>query len=468
MDLGDRVYAAERITKKREKRGKVEYYVKWKGWSKKYNTWEPEENILDVRLIELYEESQRGGDVTARRPRRRDTRYSEQILANLVVEEEPGGDERVGEDSQDESATETTVAPVVTATRLSSPVDALNVDEDTLASSLDGHESPIPKPDHFSAVSDSESSNSSLELPLMPRRMPAGTKRKAEVLSKESGKIGVTITTSSPSSGSGSPPPSKKIKGSSSSPTYHTHKVNGRRPSSSSVKSTPEEPLPAVPTTPAPAIQDKKRPEADVPRGPPPSLPRAPSAPQSPQMDTPLEPSLQPQPTTKKKQQQQLAQTDHINKSQSPDKEKLQQQQPQPNGPVNVDANGHKSPSPTDSYTNNNRLNAGILNGHHSHNNNNNNNNNLNNNITNNNNNINNNNKSSSIKQQQTDMLKANETVYVPLTSPGTDYWHARNPVADQVFITDVTVNLKTVTIRECKTEKGFFRERDPKSDVYQ
>jgi len=47
------------------------------------------------------------------------------------------------------------------------------------------------------------------------------------------------------------------------------------------------------------------------------------------------------------------------------------------------------------------------------------------------------------------------------LTSPSSDYWHARNPVADQVFITDVTVNLKTVTIRECKTEKGFFRNRE-------
>jgi hypothetical protein len=47
------------------------------------------------------------------------------------------------------------------------------------------------------------------------------------------------------------------------------------------------------------------------------------------------------------------------------------------------------------------------------------------------------------------------------LTSPSSEYWHTRNPVADQVFITDVTVNLKTVTIRECKTEKGFFRNRD-------
>lgn len=55
------------------------------------------------------------------------------------------------------------------------------------------------------------------------------------------------------------------------------------------------------------------------------------------------------------------------------------------------------------------------------------------------------------------------------MTHHGSDYWRARNPVADQVFITDVTVNLQTVTIRECKTEKGFFKEREhkeQKSDI--
>lgn len=164
-----------------------------------------------------------------------------------------------------------------------------------------------------------------------------------------------------------------------------------------------------------------------MPHGPLPSLPRAPSAPLSPQLDTPLEE------TTKKK-----ASVTAVDKT---DKQ---------NGSVvggNLDTtNGHKSPSPTDSYTNNNRL-PTVLNGHHSHINNNNN----------------NNNAPMSIKQQ-TEISKPD--IYVPLTSPGTDYWHARNPVADQVFITDVTVNLKTVTIRECKTEKGFFRERDPKSDI--
>ena len=32
-ELGDQVFAAEAITKKRLKKGKTEYLVKWKGWS---------------------------------------------------------------------------------------------------------------------------------------------------------------------------------------------------------------------------------------------------------------------------------------------------------------------------------------------------------------------------------------------------------------------------------------------------
>ncbi|XP_014671719.1 PREDICTED: chromobox protein homolog 7-like [Priapulus caudatus] len=55
--VGERVFAAERIEKKRIRKGRVEYLVKWKGWSPKYNTWEPEENILDDRLLEAFERS---------------------------------------------------------------------------------------------------------------------------------------------------------------------------------------------------------------------------------------------------------------------------------------------------------------------------------------------------------------------------------------------------------------------------
>ena len=52
--LGNQVFAAEAITKKRLKKGKTQYLVKWKGWSPKHSTWEPEENILDPRLIQQF------------------------------------------------------------------------------------------------------------------------------------------------------------------------------------------------------------------------------------------------------------------------------------------------------------------------------------------------------------------------------------------------------------------------------
>lgn len=142
----------------------------------------------------------------------------EQVLANLVLEEEPGGDERLGEDdSQDESTTGSTSTPRLHRVNVVPP------DEDTLPSSLDERESPIPP--QFDA--DSDSSNSSMDIPLLPKtESVVHPKRKAEAFSKESGKIGVTITTSSPGSGSGSPPPSKlprllPIKGAATSPSYH-------------------------------------------------------------------------------------------------------------------------------------------------------------------------------------------------------------------------------------------------------
>ncbi|GFQ73692.1 chromobox protein homolog 6 [Trichonephila clavata] len=70
-NLGDSdgVFTAECIQKKRIRRGRVEYLIKWKGWSQKHNTWEPEENIFDFRLIDAFEASQKTNGPAKRGPK---------------------------------------------------------------------------------------------------------------------------------------------------------------------------------------------------------------------------------------------------------------------------------------------------------------------------------------------------------------------------------------------------------------
>ena len=52
------VDAAEFIIKKRQRKGEIQYLVKWKDYPSSDNTWEPEKNILDKRLIQAYENKQ--------------------------------------------------------------------------------------------------------------------------------------------------------------------------------------------------------------------------------------------------------------------------------------------------------------------------------------------------------------------------------------------------------------------------
>lgn len=69
-EVGEQVFAAECILKSRLRKGKTEYLVKWQDWSSKYNTWEPEENILDPRLIETFEDSQNEQECASQRRNR--------------------------------------------------------------------------------------------------------------------------------------------------------------------------------------------------------------------------------------------------------------------------------------------------------------------------------------------------------------------------------------------------------------
>ncbi|XP_036422033.1 chromobox homolog 7a isoform X2 [Colossoma macropomum] len=83
--LGEQVFAVESITKKRVRKGNVEYLLKWQGWPPKYSTWEPEENILDPQLVLAFEEKEERD--RAQTHRRKGLRPRRLILRNIYTME---------------------------------------------------------------------------------------------------------------------------------------------------------------------------------------------------------------------------------------------------------------------------------------------------------------------------------------------------------------------------------------------
>ncbi|KAM8709313.1 hypothetical protein ACLKA7_016165 [Drosophila subpalustris] len=239
----DRVYAAEKIIQKRVRKGVVEYRVKWKGWNQRYNTWEPEVNILDRRLIDIYEQSNKSSGTPSKRGAALKKKEKEPD-----PEPEPESEEDeytfTGDDVPDTNQATTSTA----AAGANDGVDKKDKDKkhhhhhhhhhnnnQSIKSERISnrrsesplthhhhhhHESKRQRMEHSSSSNSSSihnenafvpeadtNSSSSEDQPLM------GTKRKAEVL-KESGKIGVTIKTSpdGPTPKAQQPPPEHQLK----------------------------------------------------------------------------------------------------------------------------------------------------------------------------------------------------------------------------------------------------------------
>jgi chromobox protein 8 len=355
--------------------GKVEYRVKWKGWSQRHNTWEPEENILDERLIDIFERSQRYSSSTPKKQNRKrvleeSDSDGETSQAEVVEKEPPIKKEKIKikeivkkqetVKKPESHKKEENSSPKITVTIPSSSVSHSSTTHK--ASPATASVAPIPKiviPPEADDGGSTSSSSSSDDQPIASKDL-LGAKRKAEVLSKESGKIGITIK-KTPTTTTSKPLLSPKIK------------IEKKLPI----------PLPAP-------IQIVKEEEQDS------------------------------SSTTTESSSSSIAAT-------LP--EKKDKESPTvtaamiPENNVVIKSEDPKTPekSPASPETN------------------------------------------ASSKENKFTNLMTNSNMKL-LTSPKSAHpklWLPKaQSTSDQVFITDVTVNLETVTIRECKTERGFFKSR--------
>ncbi|CAA0820697.1 Chromo domain-containing protein LHP1 [Striga hermonthica] len=70
--LADGYYEIEAVRRKRVRKGKVQYLIKWRGWPEAANTWEPVGNLLQCSdIIDAFEESLKPGKSRCIRKRKR-------------------------------------------------------------------------------------------------------------------------------------------------------------------------------------------------------------------------------------------------------------------------------------------------------------------------------------------------------------------------------------------------------------
>ncbi|KAM6913861.1 chromobox protein homolog 2 [Lycodopsis pacificus] len=102
--VGEQVFDAECILNKRLKKGKLEFLVKWRGWSSKHNSWEPQDNILDPRLLAAFNKKEQEKELLMLKKGKRPRGRPRKVLENVTDAPKSGSSSSGSSSSSDSSS----------------------------------------------------------------------------------------------------------------------------------------------------------------------------------------------------------------------------------------------------------------------------------------------------------------------------------------------------------------------------
>ncbi|KAM4535503.1 chromobox protein homolog 2 [Fundulus diaphanus] len=102
--VGEQVFDAECILNKRLRKGKLEFLVKWRGWSSKHNSWEPQENILDPRLLAAFNKKEQEKELLMLKRRKRPRGRPRKIIENIPEPEKSSSSSSASSSSSSDSS----------------------------------------------------------------------------------------------------------------------------------------------------------------------------------------------------------------------------------------------------------------------------------------------------------------------------------------------------------------------------
>ncbi|CAF0872390.1 unnamed protein product [Adineta ricciae] len=109
----NRTYTVERLLKRRRRKGRTEYLVKWKHYDRSHNSWEPESNILDKSLIDSYRKQNKSITRRTSSPKKSSRDQTDDVSS--VKHDTSDKEDQINDDEEEEEE-EKNITPTAPAT----------------------------------------------------------------------------------------------------------------------------------------------------------------------------------------------------------------------------------------------------------------------------------------------------------------------------------------------------------------